>query len=118
MNIALKTQLRKGAIELCVLAVLKRADSYTYELVQQLSQHMAISEGTIYPLMRRLQDDGLVQTYLQDSLAGPARKYYRLSAAGIEALTMMSKEWSEFVLEINSVLQFNPLTPEAAKEPA
>ncbi|MDR3370625.1 PadR family transcriptional regulator [Rhodoferax sp.] len=104
MNLALKTQLRKGAIEMCVLAILKRADSYTYELVQQLSAHMAISEGTVYPLMRRLQDEGWVQSYQQESVTGPARKYYRLSASGIDALSMMTREWQEFVAEINSVL--------------
>lgn len=111
MNMALKTQLRKGAIEMCVLAILQRADSYTYELVQQLSAHMAISEGTVYPLMRRLQDEGWVQTYQQESVSGPARKYYRLSASGIEALAMMSQEWQEFVAEINSVLQPQPTSP-------
>jgi len=108
MNIALKTQLRKGAIEMCVLAILKRADSYTYEL---LSAHMAISEGTVYPLMRRLQDEGWVQSYQQESAAGPARKYYRLSASGIEALVMMTQEWQEFLAEINSVLQPQSTTP-------
>lgn len=100
----MKTQLRKGVLEMCILATLKRADSYTYELVQLLSSHMAISEGTIYPIMRRLQNDTLVDTYLQESQAGPARKYYRLTAAGQQELSSMLLQWQDFTNEVNGVL--------------
>jgi PadR family transcriptional regulator PadR len=100
----MKTQLRKGVLEMCILATLKQADSYTYELVQLLSTHMAISEGTIYPIMRRLQNDNLVETYLQESQAGPARKYYRLTKMGQHQLKDMLFQWQEFSNEVNSVL--------------
>ncbi|MGM8062484.1 PadR family transcriptional regulator [Vogesella indigofera] len=100
----MKTQLRKGTLEMCVLAVLAQQDSYVYEIVSKLAQSMAISEGTVYPLMRRLQGDDWVSTYLVESPSGPARKYYRLSASGHAALAAMQQEWDSFVAEINHVL--------------
>ena len=108
----MKTQLRKGVLEMCILATLKRADSYTYELVQLLSSHMAISEGTIYPIMRRLQNDTLVDTYLQESQAGPARKYYRLTAAGQQELSSMLLQWRDFTVEVNGILSHHIDTPQ------
>jgi len=103
----MKTQLRKGTLEMCVLAVLARHDSYVYEIVSTLAQSMDISEGTIYPLMRRLQADDWVSTYLVESASGPARKYYRLTPAGGEALAAMRRERGSFVAEINAVLGHN-----------
>jgi PadR family transcriptional regulator, regulatory protein PadR len=100
----MKTQLRKGTLEMCVLAVLAQQDSYVYEIVSRLAQSMDISEGTIYPLMRRLQGDEWVTTYLSESPSGPARKYYALTPAGIAALAAMRLEWEGFVGEINHVL--------------
>ena len=75
-------QLKKGVLGLCVLALLARRDSYAYEIASRLSDAIGMGEGTIYPLMRRMQTDGLVETYLVESSSGPSRKYYRLTAAG------------------------------------
>ncbi|MDN0075521.1 PadR family transcriptional regulator [Crenobacter sp. SG2303] len=100
----MKTQLKKGTLEMCVLALLARADSYAYELVSRLADCMEISEGTIYPLMRRLQGEGWVSTYLVESPSGPSRKYYALTEAGHDSLASMQTEWQEFVAEVNSVL--------------
>ncbi|GAA5785306.1 PadR family transcriptional regulator [Chitiniphilus shinanonensis] len=109
----MKTQLKKGVLDLCVLAVLDRGDSYAYELVNQLAQGMQISEGTIYPLMRRLQAEAWVETYLVESSAGPSRKYYRLTAAGRAELDAMRREWRDFVSEVDLVLSPAPQTEEA-----
>jgi PadR family transcriptional regulator PadR len=78
-------QLKKGALELCVLAVLSGADSYAYEIASRLADAIDMGEGTIYPLMRRMQTEGLVETYLIESPSGPPRKYYRLTAKGVTA---------------------------------
>ena len=75
-------QLKKGALELCVLALLARGESYAYEIASTLASGVGIGEGTIYPLMRRMQDDRLVETRLAESNSGPPRKYYRLTPAG------------------------------------
>ncbi len=89
---------------MCVLAVLAHGDSYAYELVSTLSQTMDISEGTIYPLMRRLQAESWVSTYLVESTSGPPRKYYSLTALGRRSLHDMEIEWREFVSEVTEVL--------------
>ncbi|MEW6340667.1 MAG: PadR family transcriptional regulator [Pseudomonadota bacterium] len=100
----MKTQLKKGTLDMCVLAVLARGDSYAYELVSTLSATMEISEGTIYPLMRRLQAEAWVSTYLVESPSGPPRKYYSLTGPGRRSLLEMEGEWRSFVDEVNGVL--------------
>lgn len=100
----MKTQLKKGTLDMCVLAVLARGDSYAYELVSTLSETMEISEGTIYPLMRRLQAEAWVSTYFVESSSGPPRKYYSLTSVGRRSLTEMEEEWRSFVDEVNGVL--------------
>jgi len=100
-----KTQLKKGALEMCVLAVLARGDSYAYEIVHTLAHSMAMSEGTIYPLMRRLQAEKWVSTYQVESASGPSRKYYCLTEHGRESLMQMQQEWAEFMSEVEQVLK-------------
>ena len=90
---------------MCVLAVLARGDSYAYELVSTLAETMEISEGTIYPLMRRLQAEAWVSTYLVESNSGPPRKYYSLTGTGRRSLLEMEEEWRSFVDEVNGVLE-------------
>ncbi|QEL56531.1 PadR family transcriptional regulator [Chromobacterium paludis] len=107
----MKTQLKKGTLDMCVLAVLAQADSYAYELVSKLSQGMDISEGTIYPLMRRLQNESWVSTYLVESSSGPSRKYYKLTDAGRRELETMRQEWQEFVTEVENVLRSDATAP-------
>ena len=98
---SLQVQLRKGALELCVLALLSQQDSYAYELASRLASTVGMGEGTIYPLMRRLQADALVKTYLVESASGPPRKYYKLTPAGRSAYAAQKAEWLEFTAAIN-----------------
>jgi PadR family transcriptional regulator PadR len=100
----IEIQLKKGVLSLCVLALLARADSYAYEIASRLADAIDMGEGTIYPLMRRMQSDGLVETYLVESSSGPSRKYYRLTAAGTEALANQTDEWRAFVRAVDGVL--------------
>lgn len=91
---AIEIQLKKGALELCVLALLHQHDSYAYEIASRLADAIGMGEGTIYPLMRRLQSDGLVETYLVESQAGPPRKYYRLTRTGKAQLAALDDYWN------------------------
>lgn len=100
----ISTQLKKGVLDLCVLALLEQGDSYAYDLARNLAQAVDMGEGTIYPLMRRLQTDGMVETYQQDSASGPARKYYRLSPLGLSSLTAQKQDWQHFVASVNALL--------------
>jgi PadR family transcriptional regulator PadR len=101
---AIQVQLKKGVLELCVLALLSRGDGYAYDIASQLAKGIDMGEGTIYPLMRRLQTDGLVDTYLQESGSGPPRKYYRLTAAGRASFTAQKSEWAAFTKAVDNIL--------------
>jgi PadR family transcriptional regulator PadR len=98
-------QLKKGVLELCVLALLSRADGYAYDIASRLAKGIDMGEGTIYPLMRRMQDEGLVATYLVESASGPPRKYYRLTEAGRTSFTRQKDEWSAFARAVDAILE-------------
>jgi len=101
---SLQVQLRKGVLDMCVLALLARSDGYAYDIASRLADLIGMGEGTIYPLMRRMQADGLVKTYLAESSSGPPRKYYQLTKAGHAALAVQKTEWTDFVSGVAKVL--------------
>ena len=107
---AIEIQLKKGVLALCVLALLSHADSYAYEIASRLSDAIDMGEGTIYPLMRRMQAEGQVETYLVESSSGPSRKYYRLTETGRAALAAQAAEWSAFTAAVDAVVSNAPLT--------
>jgi PadR family transcriptional regulator, regulatory protein PadR len=100
----MNTQLKKGILELCVLAVLDKKDCYGYELVNEISKNIEISEGTIYPILRRLNQEGYFSTYLQESQEGPPRKYYKLTDLGKSIKEDLLKEWTELVKGVNNII--------------
>ena len=75
----MNAQFKKGVLEMCVLSLLAQDDQYGYELTEAISQKMTVAAGTLYLILKRLKDDGDVETYLVESAEGPARKYYRLT---------------------------------------
>ena len=91
------TQMRKGLLELCVLAVLRDERLYGYEIVKRLSSAggLVMGEGTVYPILSRFKNDGLVATTLEESPEGPARKYYQLTTKGRKLLLAMRSTWAE-----------------------
>ena len=91
------TQLRKGLLELCVLASLRRERLYGYDLVKRLAAGggLSMGEGTVYPILSRFKTDGLVETTLVESAEGPARKYYQLTPKGRRLLARMLAHWAE-----------------------
>jgi PadR family transcriptional regulator, regulatory protein PadR len=101
-------QFKKGVLELCVLSVLAHKDCYGYELVNEISKRIDISEGTIYPLLRRLRDEGFVTTYLQESVEGPPRKYYRLTDTGRNKERELREEWMQFAQSVSKILEVVP----------
>lgn len=90
---------------MCALSVMSRGDCYGYELVNRISRCMEITEGTIYPLMKRMKDSGLIDSYIVESNEGPPRKYYKLTGAGKEELDKLSKEWFEFTKSVEMLLK-------------
>jgi PadR family transcriptional regulator PadR len=92
------TQLRRGVLEYCVLALLASGERYGFDLVRALGavEGMVVSEGTLYPLLTRLRRDGVVETTWRESSSGPPRKYYALTERGREALISFIDEWTRF----------------------
>ncbi|HSV64616.1 MAG TPA: PadR family transcriptional regulator [Mycobacteriales bacterium] len=100
------SQLRRGALEYCVLALLRDGEQYGFELVRTLSSidGMVTSEGTIYPLLSRLRRDGVVETTWQESESGPPRRYYRLTDLGRRSLNGFVEEWIRFRNAVDRLL--------------
>lgn len=100
------TELRRGVLEYCVLAVVRDDESYAFEIVRQLSGagELVTSEGTIYPLLSRLRRDRLVTTTWRESEAGPPRRYYRITDAGRRALDGFSRDWARFRGAVDAIL--------------
>ena len=98
-------QLKRGVLELCVLAHLAAADNYAYEIATFLAREIGMGEGTIYPLVRRMQAEGLIDDYLVDSPSGPPRRYYRLTRAGRARLSAQRQTWDEFSRAIDRVVR-------------
>ncbi len=100
----MNVQFKKGVLELCVLSMLGRKDCYGYELVNEISKNIDIAEGTIYPLLRRLKDEGYFETYLEESREGPIRKYYRLTNLGRDTKDQLEAEWNTFIAGVEKII--------------
>lgn len=101
----MNTQYKKGVIELCVLSLLGRRDQYGYEISEYLSQRIQISDGTVYPILRKLKSEGLVTTYLSEESGGPPRKYYALTRLGKEEYRKARADWLAFADKVKEILE-------------
>lgn len=101
----MSTQLKKGVLEMVVLSKIADHDSYGYDIYQEISHNMAISESTIYPILRKLTKEGLCETYLRESSEGPPRKYFRISNKGIERLRELKRDWQKFQRVVNIMIR-------------
>ena len=102
-----QTQMMKGILDGCLLAIIKEKECYGYEMAEELSQYGfdAISEGTIYPLLRRMQREGLVTSVRKDSTAGPKRKYYSLTNEGEQAVVNFLERWTQLEKSVNAIIK-------------
>jgi PadR family transcriptional regulator, regulatory protein PadR len=100
------SQIRRGTLELCVLALISSKPRYGYDLVTALErwEPLATTEGTVYPLLRRLQRDGKVEASWEESAEGPPRKYYRLTSHGRDLLGRMTADWAELSEAVRETL--------------
>lgn len=103
MNIDnLKSQMRKGMLEFCVLLLLQHSDAYASEIIAKMKNaHMIVMEGTLYPLLTRLKNDGLLSYRWQESTSGPPRKYYSITPIGQMYLDQLEESWREISLTVN-----------------
>lgn len=99
------TQVRRGILEYCVLSLIQERPRYGYDLITTLSQWepLAITEGTLYPLTRRLQKEGQIEAFWEESAMGPPRKFYRLTADGQALVEAMEEEWATIVAAVTAL---------------
>ena len=101
----MNVQYKKGVLELCILALLQGGDRYGYDVSEYLSKQIDISDGTVYPILRKLKSDGLVTTYLSEESGGPPRKYYSLTELGREEYQRARDEWLGFARTVEGLLK-------------
>jgi len=103
-----KAQMRKGVLEFCILSVLKEKDAYTSEILDTLkSAKLVVVEGTVYPLLTRLKNDGLLSYRWEESTSGPPRKYYGLTEEGQLFLTELNGTWKELADAVTIITHKN-----------
>jgi PadR family transcriptional regulator PadR len=101
-----QAQMRKGVLELCILAILAKEDSYVPDIIDKLkSSSLIVVEGTLYPLMTRLKNDGFLAYSWAESTSGPPRKYYKLTAKGKTLLKDLKSSWEELVNSVGNIIQ-------------
>ncbi|MDR3252017.1 MAG: PadR family transcriptional regulator [Tannerella sp.] len=108
MNVEnVKSQMRKGILEYCILLIIKREAAYSNDIIRILQEaRLLVVEGTLYPLLTRLKNLDLLQYQWIESLQGPPRKYYALTEKGEAALNELSAAWSEIESTINQLKDF------------
>lgn len=100
----IKSQMRKGVLEYCILSILRKNDAYASSLIAELKEaKMIVVEGTLYPLLTRQKNQGLLSYRWEESTQGPPRKYYTLTNKGKEALAEMDMAWQEVVDSIEYI---------------
>ena len=98
-------QFKKGVLELCVLSLLERGDRYGYDISASFAQRIDIADGTVYPILRKLSNEGYVRSYISESdSGGPPRKYYALTDTGRSFKQLLSREWYAFTQQVNSFI--------------
>ena len=106
-----KAQMRKGVLELCILSIISAQEAYPSDILEKLkASDLLVVEGTLYPLLTRLKDGGLLEYRWVESEKGPPRKYYRLTNAGDNALREMLVAWNELVAAVHRVTDKLPNT--------
>ncbi len=100
-----KAQMRKGVLELCILSILSKGDAYPTEIIDKLKEtKLVVVEGTLYPLLTRLKNMGLLAYRWEESSSGPPRKYYRLTELGEQFYKELQFSWQELVEAVNKTI--------------
>ena len=101
-----KAQMRKGVLELCILSILSQKDAYPTEIIEKLKEtKLVVVEGTLYPLLTRLKNTGLLTYRWEESTSGPPRKYYKLTEIGETYLKELQMSWTDLVDAVNKTIQ-------------
>jgi PadR family transcriptional regulator PadR len=108
-----KAQMRKGVLEFCILSVLSDGDAYTSDIINHLKEaKLIVVEGTLYPLLTRLKNAGLLNYRWEESTSGPPRKYYGLTEIGQHSLSELRISWEELVASVAQTQRSSPKKPD------
>ncbi len=103
-----KAQMKKGVLEFCILSVLSGGENYPSEIIEKMKEaKLIVVEGTLYPLLMRLKNDGLLAYRWEESTSGPPRKYYKLTPVGEQFLKELETTWNELVDAVNKTIKRN-----------
>ncbi len=98
-------QMRKGILEYCILSIISRGEIYASDIISELKKaQLLVVEGTLYPLLTRLKNNGLLSYIWKESTSGPPRKYYEITQEGLEVLSRLDVTWNELVFAVNTSL--------------
>ena len=99
-----KAQMRKGILEYCIMSILSRGDSYVSDIIKELKESkMIVVEGTLYPLLTRQKNAGLLSYRWEESTQGPPRKYYKLTENGESFLKELDQSWEELIGAVGTI---------------
>jgi len=102
----IKSQMRKGMLEYCILEVIRSREVYATEILDELkSANLLVVEGTLYPLLTRMKNAGLLNYRWQESTSGPPRKYFCITDEGKDLLVELDKEWTAITESVNTITQ-------------
>ncbi len=97
--------MRKGILEYCILSIISRGEIYASDIISELKQaELLVVEGTLYPLLTRLKNNGLLSYSWQESTSGPPRKYYQITADGLQVLQKLDVTWKELVFAVQTAI--------------
>jgi PadR family transcriptional regulator PadR len=106
------SQMRKGVLEFCVLSVIRKGEAYPSDIIEQMkAANFQLLEGTLYPLLTRLKNSGMVNYRWVESSSGPPRKYFSLTDKGLLFYQELENTWTEMVSAVNGVINSEPLSP-------
>jgi PadR family transcriptional regulator len=101
-----KAQMKKGVLELCILSIISEKDAYASDILLKLkASKLIVVEGTLYPLLTRLKNEGLTTYRWEESKSGPPRKYYQITEIGQSVLKELNKGWDELVQSVNDIIE-------------
>jgi PadR family transcriptional regulator PadR len=99
------TQMRKGVLELCTLAIISEKDAYASDIIDTLkASDLIVVEGTLYPMLTRLKNEGMLSYRWEESTSGPPRKYYQLTSEGKETLNRLKQNWVDLTKAVNQII--------------
>jgi PadR family transcriptional regulator PadR len=106
-----QSQMRKGVLEFCVLAIIKRGEAYPSDIIEEMKKaNFSLLEGTLYPLLTRLKNTGLLSYRWVESSSGPPRKYFSLTEDGAHFYQELADTWKDMSESVNAVLKNNEVT--------